>query len=423
MSGESLKDTPGTKRKAPPGAKPKVALAKKAKLENLAKEDAVQAFWNNEKTRATASPSNRLETLAGIFITYDQMVMKRGERTATEGFIPVPGEYDGDEAWEETGWSCYVPAGGEGKRNALWFPVWSETIQEEALLKLPEGERKRCVYDEGMSVWRRVPRWHVNEKGSAGKFMANCVRAARVDETPNCRYVVDWDHVAGKDPEYLRVILVSTHKCEKGHEWRFDGEYAERIFRNKTEPVAESDSEESVAEVVPTGGTTSRPQSSAKAQSLAGFGLPDVSERLATALESNTTLLCMIAERLSDQVKGAEEDRRIAAEDRRIATERHDEFLKVVRDYYDEIKRVLLAVNYQGAGLRLEFARGMGIPRPNVGYAAEDALLRELADDPLAPITNRLLGMAEDWKGKGAPTEEASKKGSDEVGGDYSPSK
>ena len=416
MSGESIKDTPGAKRKAPPGAKPKVAMAKKAKLENLAKEDAVQAFWNNEKTRAQASPANRLETQAGIFITYDQMVMKRGERTATEGFIPVPGEYDGDEAWEETGWSCYVPAGGEGKRNALWFPVWSETIREEALLKLPEAERKRCVYDEEMSVWRRVPRWHVDEKGSAGKFMANCVRAARMDETPNCRYVVDWDHVAGKDCDHLRVILVSTHKCEKGHEWRFDSEYAERIFRNKTEPVAESDSEESVAEVVPTGGTTSRPQSAAKAQSLAGFGLPGVSERLATALEANTTLLCMIAERMSEQVKAAEDCRK-------LSIQQHDETLQLVRNYYDEIKRVLLAVNYQGAGLRLEFARGMGIPRPNVGYAAEDALLRELADDPLAPITNRLLGMAEDWKGKGATTEEASKKGSDEAGEDYSPSK
>ena len=333
------------------------------------------------------------------------MIMKRGERTATEGFIPVPGEYDGDEAWEETGWSCYVPTEKEGKRNALWFPVWSETIREEALLKLPEAERRRCVYDEEMSVWRRVPRWHVDEKGSAGKFMANCVRAARMDETANCRYVVDWDHVVGKDPDHLRVILVSTHKCEKGHEWRFDSEYAERIFRNKTEPFSESDSEESVAEVVPTGGTTSRPQSAAKAQSLAVFGLPDVSERLATALEANTTLLCMIAERLNDQVKAAEEDRRLA------------------KERYDEIQRVLLAVNYQGAGLRLEFARGMGIPRPNVGYAAEDALLSELADNPLAPITNRLLGMAEDWKGKGATTEEASKKGSDEAGGDYSPSK
>ena len=88
-----------------------------------------------------------------------------------------------------------------------------------------------------------------------------------------------------------------------------------RTVREGLYPRAESESESessvSEEEVVPSGGTSSRPKVAGKTQSFSGFGLPDATERVATALEAHTVLLSLIAERMSQQLAAWKEEREI----------------------------------------------------------------------------------------------------------------
>ena len=60
--------------------------------------------------------------------------------------------------------------------------------------------------------------------------LASSVRLARSDESANCRIMLDWEYAqypAAQQVYEHRLVLVSTCKTEKGHEWRLDRAYAE----------------------------------------------------------------------------------------------------------------------------------------------------------------------------------------------------
>ena len=280
MSDEASNSTPGTKRKGAPGGKSKAA-AKKAKNDLKSRDAEVESFWNTPSTLAAKSAEIVTQTPQGSFIAYAQMMMNCGDPAVTNtGVDPdVPGEDASEGDWDNSGWSLYVPREGSGCRNVVWFPLWCRKITREDVVLIPEDSQWRCKHDPKTGEWFEVPRGMLSGKLAGKKvfntYMANCVRAKRPGETANCRIVVDWEHTWGTDPEHLRCILVSTQKCEKGHERKADIEYAVRKVREGLYPPAESESEseseESKDEVVPSGGTTTRPKAAGKAQSLSGI--------------------------------------------------------------------------------------------------------------------------------------------------------
>ena len=358
MSGESSKSTPGTKRKGAPGAKPRAAV-KKAKNDPKSRDEEVESFWNSPSTLAMKSAEVITKIPNKTYVAYAQMMMNWGDPavTSTQDEPDVPGEDASEDDWDDSGWSLYVPREGSGCRNAVWFPLYCRKITREDVILTPEDSQWRCKYDPKSGEWFEVPRGMVNgdlaKQKVFTKYMANCVRAKKPGETANCRIVVDWEHKWGTDPEHLRCILVSTQKCEKGHEWKVDIEYAKRMVHEGLYPPAldsESDSEESEEEVVPSGGTTTRPKVAGKAQSLSGFGLPDPNERVATALESHTVLLSLIAERLSEVIARQDEAKEWQEDIKELMVDAKRAEDVRCRQYLKELH----AVNLQGAHLRIE---------------------------------------------------------------------
>ena len=142
-------------------------------------------------------------------------------------------------------------AKGTGKVSALVFPLWSRVLKDEEYDALDSDDRCRCVRrpaEEGTG-WLYAPQTYLD--GVYGGlpcinlYLANSVRLARADETANCRIMLDWEYAKYPAAEKVyahRLVLVSTGKTEKGHEWRLDRAFAER------NAVGEESAEESLPE-------------------------------------------------------------------------------------------------------------------------------------------------------------------------------
>ena len=401
MSGESSKTTPGTKRKGAPGAKPKAA-AKKAKNDPKSRDEEVDSFWNSPSTRAQKSAATVIRTPAGRFVSYEQMMMSCGDPTILDGDEKdLPGTDATEDEWDDSGWSLYVPPEpGAGKCGAVWFPLWCRRITRDDVVLIPEESQWRCKFDPKSGEWFEVPRGMVDgaedntnpaKKLPKNTFMANCVRARRPGEVANCRIVVDWEHRWGEDPEELRCILVSTQKCEKGHEWKADIDYAARTVREGLYPpaVSASESDESEEEVVPSGGTSTRPKVAGKAKSLSGFGLPDVNERVATALESHTVLLSLIAERLSEFITRQDEAKELQEDIKELMLDAK----KLEDSRFRQYWRELHAINLQGAHLRMEVQRAAGVSCPRMPFHVMQAHANELAALPDMQVREDVIAM------------------------------
>jgi len=229
-------------------------VSKKRKGESAAEalDKAVLAFWNAEKTAVQKSTLIVDRSALGTCARYQHMFL--GLRLDDDGkereYVPVPTGKDGDAEWEKSGWSLFVPESG-GMRGAVEFPLKSQKLTQEQFDALCLSDQWRCVEDP--PDWYYCDRNNIHGQGLQTEFMANAVRAAGPGEKANCRIVLDWEWTPARGYE-RRCVLISTMKCEKGHEWRYDADFARR-----NQLPDESDSDSSI-EVIPEGGSSTRVQ-------------------------------------------------------------------------------------------------------------------------------------------------------------------
>ena len=158
-------------------------------------------------------------------VQYDQMRITR-KGSYEQG--PFPTERTSVADWERGGWTTELP--GAGSNQALRFPVKCQLISEEDVLaQTPEYDGIRVLYCGELVSWVHFPRHDVDGmkdgRKRAGLYAANAVRWAKEGESSNCRFVLD-PNWRSADPDHERVVLVSTHKVERGMEWRADSAYA-----------------------------------------------------------------------------------------------------------------------------------------------------------------------------------------------------
>ena len=179
----------------------------------------------------------------------------------------VPEEDAPESVWDEDV-HLKVPDDENGSNSALVVPVYCEDISLEDLHSLPRAEQLRCVWDEAHGTWVHCARRAVDGLDSAGKmlrckYIGNMVPFAPEGVSPNCRIVLDWDWTEDK-PMHERCMLISSHKMERGFEWRLDKDYMGRqLEEGLAEDVSEPESEPEEASTVHKDGVHTRSQAQA----------------------------------------------------------------------------------------------------------------------------------------------------------------
>lgn len=179
----------------------------------------------------------------------------------------VPEEDVPESVWDEDV-HLKVPEDENGSNSALVVPVHCEDIALEDLLSLPRAEQLRCVWDEAHGTWVHCARRAVDGFDSEGKmlrnrYIGNMVPFAPEGVSPNCRIVLDWDWTEDK-PMQERCMLISSHKMEKGFEWRLDKDFMGRqLEEGLAEDVSEPESEPGEVSALPKDGVSTRSQAQA----------------------------------------------------------------------------------------------------------------------------------------------------------------
>ena len=200
----------------------------------------------------------------------------------------VPEEGVPESVWDEDV-HLKVPDGlGHGSNSAMVVPVHCDDISLEDLRSLPRAEQLRCIWDEAHGTWVHCARRAVDGFDSDGKllrfmYIGNMVPFAPEGVSPNCRIVLDWDWNETK-PLEERCMLVSSHKMERGFEWRLDKEFMQRqLEEGLAENVSDSDSMSENVSTVPKDGVVTRSQVPAAGVS----NTQDFQERVLHALETH----------------------------------------------------------------------------------------------------------------------------------------
>ena len=185
----------------------------------------------------------------------------------TGSLTDVPEEDAPESVWDEDV-HLKVPVDEPGSNSALVVLVQCEDIPLEDLLSLPRAEQLRCVWDEAHGTWVHCARRAVDGLDSEGKmlrnrYIGNMVPFAPEGVSPNCRIVLDWDWTEDK-PMHERCMLISSHKMERGFEWRLDKDYMERqLEAGLAGDVSEPESEPEEVSTVPKDGVHTRSQAQA----------------------------------------------------------------------------------------------------------------------------------------------------------------
>jgi len=296
-------------------------------------DKAVQEFWNAEKTAVLRSALIIDRSALGTCARYQHMFL--GLRLDDEGkerpYVPVPTGQDGDEKWEETGWSLFVPDSG-GMRGAVEFPLKCQRYTHAQFEALALSDQWRCVEDP--PHWYYVDRNDIHGDKLQFEFMANAVRAAGPGEKANCRIVLDWEWTPERGLE-RRCVLISTMKCEKGHEWRYDADFARRS------QLPEESSSDSSVEVVPEAVSSSRVQLPVDVPKGAPALDREALDRLVGTAESCCVHLATIEGRLSTLISVTRECRAETLETRRRCLKMGENVKEQMARSWLEIRRII----------------------------------------------------------------------------------
>ena len=207
----------------------------------------------------------------------------------------VPDEGAPESVWEEDV-HLRLPDKATGSNNAMVVPVHCEDISLEDLHSLPRAEQLRCIWDEAHGTWVHCARRAVDGFDKDGQllrflYMGNMVPFAPAGVSPNCRIVLDWDW-SDEKPLEERCMLVSSHKMEKGFEWRLDKDFMQRQLEDGlAEDESEYESDLGNASTVPKEGAVTRSQVSAVDAS----SNQDFQERVVHALETHAMEMSSLA--------------------------------------------------------------------------------------------------------------------------------
>ena len=387
VASSSSKSTPSTKRKRAGGAKPNVSKKRKGGSASQALDKAVQEFWNAEKTAVLRSALIIDRSALGTCARYQHMFL--GLRLDDEGkerpYVPVPTGQDGDEKWEETGWSLFVPDSG-GMRGAVEFPLKCQRYTHAQFEALALSDQWRCVEDP--PHWYYVDRNDIHGDKLQFEFMANAVRAAGPGEKANCRIVLDWEWTPERGLE-RRCVLISTMKCEKGHEWRYDADFARRS------QLPEESSSDSSVEVVPEAVSSSRVQLPVDVSKGALALDREALDRLVGTAESCCVHLATIEGLLKDlvpEIKGARADN---LETRRLCIREAGLTNAQMARSWLEIRRIIGPINQSDAPSdRQVFAAAAN---PDISMAEIAALAETEEQRSSRFAAERLLKRREDF--------------------------
>ena len=207
----------------------------------------------------------------------------------------VPEEDAPESVWDEDV-HLKVPDDANGSNSAMVVPVHCDDISLEDLRSLPRAEQLRCIWDGAHGTWVHCARRAVDGFDSEGgmlrcKYIGNMVPFAPEGVSPNCRIVLDWDWTEDK-PMRERCMLVSSHKMERGFEWRLDKDFMQRQLEDGlAEDESEYESDLGNASTVPKEGVVTRSQVSAADAS----STQDFQERVVHALETHSMEMSSLA--------------------------------------------------------------------------------------------------------------------------------